>query len=111
MGLQKYRADKRGETQGNGATPYYTLWMGGPSLALIRDCPTPWGARTVYIRAEADTFFSIPAACTVRGVTVRGYIASEAGEYVFVPYTEEAARVVIGSRDSYRRKSPATDSV
>ena len=104
MGLQKYRADKAGETQANGATPYYAMWMGGPSLALIRDCPTPWGTRTVYIRGEADTYFSIPAACAVRGVTVRGFVTSQDGDYVFVPYTKEAERVNL-------RNAPATESV
>lgn len=57
MGLQKYRADIKGETQSNGAIPYYTNWIGGPSLALIKNCPiknttidTGISARTVYVR-------------------------------------------------------------
>ena len=102
MGLQKYRADFAGEKQSNGATPHYTRWVGGPSLALVRDCPcendptlTP---RTVYITSEPDTYFSIPAACRSRGKTVRGYLTSRDGDFVFHRYlpwlTGEAFRVL-----------------
>ncbi len=84
MGLQKYRADVAGEKQINGAIPYYSNWMGGPTLALIRNCPTNMGPRTVYIRGEADTWFSIPAACRYKGKTITGYITTnDAGEYEF----------------------------
>ena len=116
MGLQKYRADMAGETQTNGATPFYTVWMGGPSLALIRNCPTPWGARTVYVRGEADTFFSIPAACSVKGHTVRGFITQDDGCYVFAAYTKEVSRmaaiIINGTRDRLRQQStPPADSL
>jgi hypothetical protein len=84
MGLQKYRADKKGETQSNGAIPYYTNWIGGPSLALIKNCPikntvidTGVSARTVYVRGEPDTFFSQPAACKYKGKTIHGYITGD----------------------------------
>ena len=93
MGLQKYRADFAAETQSNGASPWYAQWMGGPSLALIRNCPTMWGPRTVYIRGDDDTFFSIPAACRVRGVTVRGFVSWDDGNYIFTPCTEAVARL------------------
>ncbi len=89
MGLQKYRADEQGPTQSDGAIPFYTRWMGGPTLALIRNCRIENYAviapRTVYIRGEADTWFSLPAACTYRGKTVTGYVTSvdSSGEYVF----------------------------
>ena len=91
MGLQRYRADIRGETGKNGSTPYYTNWMGGPSLALVRDCPirntvidTGVSARTVYVRGEPDTFFSQPAACTYKCKTLRGYLTcDENGDYEF----------------------------
>lgn len=93
MGLQKYRADQAGAKQSNGAIPWYSNWMGGPSLALIYNCPianstlTP---RTVYVRGEADTFFSIPAACRYKGKTIRGYITTDDNkEYVFRPYMGE----------------------
>jgi hypothetical protein len=87
MGLQKYRADKSGTPCKNGAIPYYTHWIGGPSLALIRNCPTPHGPRTVYVSGEPDTFFSQPAACRVRGKDVRGFLTCEDGEWKFNIYT------------------------
>ena len=84
MGLQKFRADTQGQTQSDGSVPYYTVWMGGPSLALIRDCNTPFGKRTVYITNHPDTFFSIPAACIHKKKRVRGYVYSDQhGEYKF----------------------------
>jgi len=91
MGLQKYRADEQGEKQQNGGTPFYCKWMGGPTLALIRECPcendptlTP---RTVYVTNIPDTWFSIPAACRVGKKTVRGYVTTDDNrEYVFQRY-------------------------
>lgn len=81
MGLQKYRADIVGETQSNGAIPYFTKWIGGPSLALIKNCPikntvidTGIAPRTVYVLGEHDTFFSQPAACSYKGKVLQGYI-------------------------------------
>jgi hypothetical protein len=102
MGLQRYRADRAGAKQKNGGTPWFTDWMGGPTLALVRDCPIDnlplelnsvfQKPRTVYITGEPDTFFSIPAACKyriVKGKTLimRGYITTdESGEYYFRAY-------------------------
>ena len=83
MGMKKYRDDFAGERDVNGAEPWYTKWMGGPSLALIRNCPTPYGARTVYIVAEPDTYFSQPAVCSVRGRAVKGFITCEDKAYMF----------------------------
>jgi hypothetical protein len=91
MGLQKFRADEAGEKQANGGTPYYTRWMGGPSLALIRECPIEndptLAPRTVYISDHPDSAFSIPAACRLGGKTVRGYVTCDDNrEYVFRRY-------------------------
>lgn len=86
MGLQKYRADERGEVCGNGARPYYCRWMGGPTLALIRDCPTPFGSRTVYTQGEPDTFFSIPAATEFRKRRILGFVTCTDGNWEFHPY-------------------------
>lgn len=87
MGLQKYRADQKGDKQKNGATPWYTHWLGGPSLALVRDCPienTTISPRVVYVRGEAYTFSALPAACRYRGKTITGYITTDDdGEYIF----------------------------
>lgn len=77
MGLQRYRADFHQGSQSNGCVPWYTRWMGGPTLSLIRRCPTPFGPRTVYIRGEPDTWFSIPAACEFRRRTIHGYVTTD----------------------------------
>jgi hypothetical protein len=93
MGLQKYRADTAGDKQGNGATPYYVNWIGGPTLALVRDCPIEnkgIAPRTVYVRGEPDTYFSIPAACRYKGRTITGYIAcDDKGQYVFRAHADQ----------------------
>jgi hypothetical protein len=93
MGLQKYRAEKEGDKQKNGGTPFYTCWAFGPSLALIRNCKienidlTP---RTVYVRGEADTFFSIPAACQSKGKTITGYLTTDDNcEMVFRAHNDQ----------------------
>lgn len=87
MGLQKYRVDIEGSVQADGGQPCYTRWMGGPSLALIRKCRIQnrdWPARTVYIRGEADTYFTLPAACRVKGKNVTGYVTTDdVGNHVF----------------------------
>lgn len=91
MGLQKFRADEAGEKRKNGSVPWYTRWMGGPTLALIRDCPVvrgvgsagKLGVRTVYVSGEPLTFFSIPGACRIGGKDVRGWIGSDDEGYVF----------------------------
>jgi hypothetical protein len=93
MGLQKYRADKAGEKQKNGAIPFFVHWMGGPSLSLIRNCPVEndpsISPRTVYIKGEADTYFSVPAAIKLKGKKMTGYVSSNSeGEYIFRRHME-----------------------
>ncbi len=83
MGIQKFRADIKGETMRDGSIPFYTDWIGGPTLALIKRCNTPYGFRTVYIKGEPDSFYSIPAACRYKGKTIKGYIIWDIGCYVF----------------------------
>ncbi len=87
MGLQKYRADGAGEREQNGSVPWYTNWMGGPTLALVRNCPTPMGPRTVYVKGEPDTWFSVPAACTHRKATVQGWLSRDEDGWKFNVYT------------------------
>lgn len=77
MGLQRFRADEPDTPKANGSVMWRTRWIGGPSPALIRQCPTPFGPRTVYITGEPDTFFSIPAVCTVRRKRVVGYVTRD----------------------------------
>jgi hypothetical protein len=93
MGIQKYRADVAGDPCPNGAVPYYSDWMGGRTLALVRNCPCgEYGARTAYITGEADSFFSIPAAISVRGKRVIGWIGSDESGYQFNPMRKESVR-------------------
>lgn len=85
--MQKYRADRQGETCANGAIPWHADWIGGPSLALVKQCPVNWqtdGATvTAYVTGEADTWFSIPAVCRYLGRRVKGYITTDDFGYVF----------------------------
>ena len=75
MGVAKFRADVRRDACMNGSIPWYSKWMGGPSLAKIENCPFDniegWPPATVHIQGEPDTFFSIPAAVEVRVCGVR----------------------------------------
>lgn len=85
--MQRYRADKS-KTQSDGAITWYAIWMGGPTLSRINNCRIDTMAgdmrRTVYVTGEADTHFSIPAACKLAGCSVKGYITSDdAGDLVF----------------------------
>lgn len=85
--LQKYRADVS-ETQADGAIVWSARWMGGDSLARVNNCRLANlegdMRRTVYVLGEADTYFSIPAACKLFGRTVRGYLTGDdAGNLVF----------------------------
>jgi hypothetical protein len=87
MAMQKYRADVS-TTQSDGAVVWSAQWMGGPSLAKIENCQlinmTGDMRRTVYITGEADTYFSIPAVCSLAGCLVRGYVTGDdAGNLVF----------------------------
>jgi len=59
----------------------------GP-FAKVLNCPvrgTPL-RRTVYAQGYADTFFSIPAACKIKGKRIKGFITSVDGGVEFVPY-------------------------
>ncbi len=85
--MQKYRADVS-EVQSDGAVIWSSKWFGGPSLARINDCRlvnlSGDQRATVYVTGEADTYFSIPAVCSIRGKRVRGYITSDGdGNLVF----------------------------
>jgi hypothetical protein len=91
MGLQKFVA-REPYTFANGVVGYRP---GGPwdclgPYAKVLDCPIdghPGFTRTCYATGHADTFFSVPAACTYRGVTIRGFFMLEDAGIRFVPYT------------------------
>ena len=85
--MQKYRADSN-TTQPDGAVVWRSEWMGGSSLARINNCrlDTLQGdmRATVYVTGEADTFYSIPAICSIKGCRVRGYLTDDdSGNLVF----------------------------
>ncbi len=95
MGLAKYRSDIQGDPCPNGSVPHYAKWIGGPTLAKIVNCPVKdeiMPVRTVYIRSEPDTMFSIPAACSFKGKTVKGYVPCDETGFVFNPYRENTKR-------------------
>jgi hypothetical protein len=103
MGLQRYRADEPGPEQKNGAVPWYTRRMDGPTLVLIRNCPihgVPLGLefelrnpRTVYVLDKPDSWPFFAAACRYRVFNgkekvLRGYITTdESGDYYFQAYS------------------------
>jgi len=96
MSLQKFRADVSDEAGKNGAIAWWTRWIGGPTLALVRNCPIERDGelippRTVYATDHPDTFFSIPAACMYRKKVIRGFLTIENGEWRFVAYSEGRA--------------------
>lgn len=84
MGLQKYRADKS-EKQSDESIHWFANWIGGPSLSKIENCRIHESElrRMVYITGEPDSYFSQPAACKVKGKTVRGYITGDDSGFIF----------------------------
>jgi len=82
--MQKYRADTFVKNE-DGSISWFAQWMGGPSLARINNCRINGSEarRAVYITAEADSYFSIPAACKVRGKYVKGYVTSDDSGNIF----------------------------
>lgn len=78
--MQKYRADVA-TTQLDGSIVWSSNWIGGPSLAKIDYCQLATLAgeprATVYITAEADTYFSQPAVCRYMGKRVKGYVTGD----------------------------------
>lgn len=90
-----YRLDREGEAKPDGAIPVYTEWMGGPSLAAIRNCPVAGftGRRTARITSEPDTYFSQPAFITVKGKRLTGYITGTDTGYEFRPLDSETHKL------------------
>lgn len=76
--MPRLRLDREGTPQPNGSVPVYADWMGGPSLAAIRNCPIAGTdyRRSARITAEPDTYFSQPAEVILFGVKVKGYITT-----------------------------------
>ena len=64
----------------------------GP-YAKVENCPIEGTdlRRTCYATNYADTYFSIPARCTIKGKTIRGYFScqAESPRITFRPYKGE----------------------
>lgn len=88
MSLQKFRADELYETSANGAQMWVARWMGGPTFSKVVNCPTPFGPRTVYVTGEADTYFTLPAACRYKGKKVEGFLTCKDHCWEFHAYTQ-----------------------
>ena len=94
MSLQKLRADKARPTSPNGSIAWVCNRMWGPTVALVRSCPATIDgkaveARTVFVQGEADTFFTIPAAASLRGKTARGSLTCDETGYQFYGWTKQ----------------------
>lgn len=103
MGLQKFRFDREGEPYPNGGVPVYTDWVGGPSLAAVRNCKivgVDVPERTAYVQGEPDTFFSIPAKVKIFGKTATGWLGQDPEDkdthsLVFHLHTDEQEWVLV----------------
>jgi hypothetical protein len=83
----KYRSDFSTE-QDDGAIAWFSKWMGGPTLSKVQNCRVNLAGdmrRSVSIDGEADTWFSIPASCSIAGCRVKGYITTDGDGYLFRP--------------------------
>jgi len=81
----KYRVDRE-ITDDDGAVVGYADWMGGPSIARIRNCR--WNLAgdprvNVFVQGEPDTWFSIPAVTYAFGRRIRGYLTSDDDGFLF----------------------------
>lgn len=58
----------------------------GP-YAKVQNCPVAGTSlrRTAYATGYADTYFSIPARCTVGGRTIHGYFSADGESIAFYP--------------------------
>lgn len=96
MGLQKFQATSKGEPMPNGGVPYSSghPWQ---VLSLIKNCIVERVTKplrtTVYATGHADTAFSIPAACTIKGKYIGGYITGTEEGMVFRPYDRFLSRI------------------
>ena len=91
MSGQRFRASEPYEFS-NGATGWRP---GGPfdclgPFAKVERCPVagtePELYRTVYATGYADTYFSVPARCQIKGMLVRGFLTVDDDAVMFHPY-------------------------
>jgi hypothetical protein len=73
---QKYRSDTQ-TTNPDGSTSHFANWLGGPTLSKVTNCMCEDGTpRTVIVTGEPDSFFSIPAATSRKGLTIKGFLTT-----------------------------------
>lgn len=89
MGMQRFHASNDTFTWPNGAIGHRP---GGPfdclgPYAIVRNCPIAGTGlrRTCYATGIADTYFSVPAVCKVRGKRIAGYFSPDDGTIEFRP--------------------------
>ena len=83
--MNRYRCDVA-QTNEHGQTAYYARWLGGHTLAKVRNAVCPDGTRRMaYATGEPDSYFSIPARIRVRGTIARGFLSLEDGRWLFTP--------------------------
>ena len=99
---QKYRADTATANQ-DGSTSHFANWLGGPTLAKITNCMCEDGSpRTVIVTGEPDSFFSIPAATSRKGLTIKGFLTTGEGapndgpSYLFISTDQRPNRQISG---------------
>ena len=83
----KFRNDYEEENE-YGQLVCYTKWIGGPSIAGIKNCNSKvenLRGRTAFIIDSPDTFFSQPARVNYKGKSVKGFITCDEGEFYFTP--------------------------
>ena len=97
MPTQRFFASKDTMTWRNGAVGHRP---GGPMdclgpFAKVHNCPVDGTDRrvTAYATNYADTFFSVPAACNIRGQYVAGFFTMDEEGPTFVPMNRHRARI------------------
>jgi hypothetical protein len=85
MASLKFRVDIEEENE-YGQFIGSARWMGGPTVARIRNCRCKDGSiRTAYVTGEPDTFFSLPARVNVGKRSVKGFLTVADGLWQFTP--------------------------
>lgn len=87
MASLKYRVDRE-ETNEHGQVLGFTEWMGGPTLARVKNVVCHDGKqRTAYVTGEPLTYFSLPARVNIGKTSVNGSLAAlDKGLYTFHPF-------------------------
>ena len=87
--MQKFAANEpfRFDNDATGWRPGGPFDCLGP-FAKVQNCPIEGTGlrRTAYATGYADTFFSVPACCKVRGKRITGYFTVDGGNVAFIPH-------------------------